>query len=310
MKLKLNFDIYQRRFKQPLRTSHGIWQIREGIIISLSNGIDFARGEIAPLSWFGSETMSQALEFCQHWGDNISTEDIAKIPDRLPACQFAFESAWLNLTQPQVNIALDNLDFCYLLPAGATALNAWQKIYQQQHNTTFKWKIGVYPLAQEIEILQQLVATLPSQVKLRLDANEGLNLTQAQQLLAVTDNLTAIEFIEQPLARDCLREMIRLSQEYSTPLALDESVASFLQLQQADRQGWQGIFTIKAAIMGFPSRLIEYCQQHSLDIVFSSVLETEIGRDAVLKFARQLNHPRAFGFGVEGFIRGINGTTN
>ena len=195
-KFKFKFDIYQRRFKQPLRTSHGLWQIREGIIIGLEDSTGIAQGEIAPLPWFGSETMSQALSFCQQLGDTVSVQDILGINDRLGCCQFAFESALLNLKQPLelANYTNCNLDYCYLLPAGDRALTSWQSIYQAQSNSTFKWKIGVYPQAKEIEILKQLVASFPAHIKLRLDANGGLNLTQAKAWLAVTDKLPAIEF--------------------------------------------------------------------------------------------------------------------
>ena len=302
-RFKFTFDLYQRRFKQPLRTSHGLWQIREGIIITaIDSGGKTALGEIAPLPWFGSETMSQAWEFCRGWGDNISAEDIANIPDRLPCCQFAFQSALLDLTQSRSTVQIDNLDYCYLLPAGEEALTKWQEIYQAKNNHTFKWKIGIYSLDKEIDILKQLIEVLPSEVKLRLDANGGLNLAQAKELLTVTDDLKTIEFIEQPLSPNNLAQMLQLSQEYTTPLALDESVASFSQLQKAFQQGWQGIFIIKAAIMGFPSRLKEYCQANSLDVVLSSVFETEVGRNAVLKIASQLDRSRTLGFGVDLFL--------
>ena len=298
--MKFKFDIYQRHFKQPLRTSHGLWRIREGIIISLSDGVNTALGEIAPLPWFGSETMSEALEFCQRWGNAIALENITQIPNSLPACQFAFESAWLDL-KPQ-NDYPDKLNYCYLLSPGDKALNEWQKIYQSKNNSTFKWKIGVYSLQQEIKILQQLVAAFPPEVKLRLDANGGLNLDRAKQLLTITDKLKTIEFIEQPLPPKHFAEMLELSQVYTTPLALDESVANFKQLKSAKEQGWRGIFVVKAAIAGFPTRLIKYCQDLSLDVVFSSVFETQVGRNAVLKLASQVNHPRAVGFGVNHWI--------
>ena len=299
MRLKFQFNTYQRRFKQPLRTSQGIWQIREGIIINLSDRINTARGEIAPLPWFGSETLTEALNFCQQLKETITVEEIRQIPDRFPCCQFAFESA-LTALNNRVD-PINGLDYCYLLPAGKEALSSWQGICDRWHNNTFKWKIGVYPLEEEIKILQQLIKTLPIQIKLRLDANGGLNLIQAKKLLNLTDTLERIEFIEQPLPPDRLPQLLNLSREYSTPLALDESVASFQQLQFAHQQGWQGIFVIKASIMGFPSRLIKYCQQHSLDVVFSSVFETKIGRDAVLKLARQYG-TRAVGFGVDYFV--------
>ena len=302
-RLKFKFEIYQRLFKQPLRTSHGIWQVREGVIISLRDRAGkLAQGEIAPLPWFGSENMTQALKFCRQLGDTVSITDITNIPDSLPACQFAFESAWLNLISEQEKDDILGLDYCYLLPAGEKALTTWQEIYQTQSNTTFKWKIGVDPLATEIEILKQLVNSLPTHIKLRLDANGGLNLPQTRTLLAVTDTLKAIEFVEQPLAPNNFAEILQLSQEHTTTLALDESVASFKQLQIAHQQGWRGVFVIKAAIMGFPRKLIDFCQKNSLDVVFSSVFETEVGRRAVLKLAQELNHPRAVGFGVKHFF--------
>jgi o-succinylbenzoate synthase len=299
--LKFQFNIYQHLLKQPLLTSHGTWQIREGIIISLSDGVNLAQGEIAPLSWFGSETMAEAVEFCHQLGSTISTQDIDAIPDHLPACQFGLESALFKLNESDSEIKtiqVEDLNYCYLLPAGAAALTAWEAIYQLQGNNTFKWKIGVYPLETEISVLQQLVKILPAKVQLRLDANGGLDFHQAKQLLTVTDHLKTIEFVEQPLAPECLTQMLQLSQEHTTLLGLDESVASFSKLQLAHQQGWEGIFVVKAAIMGFPSRLMAYCQQCSLDVVFSSVLETEVGRNAVLKLAQQLDHPRAVGFGV------------
>ncbi len=315
-RLKFKFDIYQRRFKQPLRTSHGIWQIREGIIISLIDQFGVvSQGEIAPLPWFGSETMSQAIEFCQQLGETISLKDIGAIANTLPACQFAFESAVL-ISSTQQDNQPNNLNYCYLLPAGEAALTSWQNIYQHQAATTFKWKIGVLPLAKEIEILQQLVSIFPPDVKLRLDANGGLNLQQARQLLSVTDTLkampsaspkglanasSAIAFIEQPLPPDKFADIFQLRQEHTTLLALDESIASFRQLQIAHQQGWDGVYVIKAAIMGFPSRLKQFCQDNCLDIVLSSVFETKVGRGAVLKMAGELHHPRAVGFGVQHF---------
>jgi o-succinylbenzoate synthase len=298
--LKFQFKLYQNHFKQPLQTNHGVWSIREGIIISLTNSAGItSRGEIAPLPWFGSETIAQAREFCQHLEEAITKQEIRAIPNHLPCCQFALESAYLALTQPHLACLPQALEFCYLLPAGEKALTTWQNLYQANFTNTFKWKIGVLTLAEELEILQRLTANFPSDVKLRLDANGGLNLTQTQQLLSVTDSLEAIEFIEQPMSPKHLPDILQLNQEYTTLLALDESVASFQQLQQVYDRGWRGVYIIKAAIMGFPTRLRQFCQDKNLDVVFSSVFETKVGREAVLNLTQQLAHPRAVGFGVE-----------
>ena len=44
-------------------------------------------GEIAPLPWFGSETLAQAKDFCSQLGKEITDDAIAAIPESLPACQ-------------------------------------------------------------------------------------------------------------------------------------------------------------------------------------------------------------------------------
>jgi len=46
---------------------------------------------------------------------------------------------------------------------------------------------------------------------------------------------------------------------------------------------------IKAAIAGSPSRLRQFCREHEIDAVFSSVFETAIGTQAALKLAVELS---------------------
>lgn len=91
---RFEFRPYQRRFVRTLTTNHGTWDIREGIILRLTDESGkIGWGEIAPISWFGSETLEQALDFCRQLPREITDEIIFSIPDELPACQFGFESA-------------------------------------------------------------------------------------------------------------------------------------------------------------------------------------------------------------------------
>jgi O-succinylbenzoate synthase len=51
--------------------------------------------------------------------------------------------------------------------------------------------------------------------------------------------------------------------------------------------------------MGSPSRLAQWLQTHPIDVLFSSVFETAIGRQNVLELAVKWGNPnRALGFGV------------
>lgn len=315
MNYKFEFRPYQRKFKRPLQTSHGTWEIREGIILRLTteNG-KMGFGEIAPIGWFGSETFLEALDYCHNLPDVISDRTIFSIPPNLPACQFGLESAWESATlKTQFNSAFaeektgaTKSNYSGLLPGGEGALLGRQILWMQGYRT-FKWKIGILPFQREVRILEELVLALQQgtrdqSVSLRLDANGGLSLAEAEAWLQICDQLGGIiEYLEQPLPVTELEAMVELGTVFSTAIALDESVATLPQMQSVYRQGWRGIYVIKPCIAGSPSELRQFCNLNKIDTVFSSVFETAIGRKTALKLAADIQNPspRALGFGVE-----------
>lgn len=295
---QFEFRQYRRKFKRPLITHHGNWDVREGIIIRLKDQqgkISF--GEIAPISWFGSETLEQAWEFCQQLHAEITTETIFSIPSTLPACQFGFESAW-EMGNRKEGKSDFSFPYSYLLPTGASAIEAWQTPWNQGI-CTFKWKIGAVDIKEEIKIFNQLIQALPATVQLRLDANGGLSKQEAYQWLEIADDLGIVEFLEQPLPIQQFDAMLAMSKQYLTPIALDESVANLKQLEDCYLRGWRSIFVIKVAIFGSCRGLRQFCQAHEIDAVFSSVFESAVARNAALQIATELacSH-RALGFGV------------
>lgn len=318
--MRLELRPYQRPFRQPLHTAHGLWSVREGLLLRLmDNEGHVGYGEIAPIPWFGTETLAQALTCCQSLGSdfwhNRATLPESDIPPHLPATQFGLASAWADLQQSRTfppPLPSPALPICGLLPTGKAALPAWPRLWQQGFRT-FKWKIGVADLAQECRWLEDLMAQLPPQARLRLDANGGLTVEEATQLLEVCDRLNRagakgaiIECLEQPLPTDQFTEMQHLAQQCRTPLALDESVATVAQLEEHHRQGWQGLWVVKPAIAGWPDRLRQFWQQHSPPIIFSSVFETPVGRQSALalaqKYAQEVPHSLALGFGTLGWF--------
>ncbi|MDB9350414.1 o-succinylbenzoate synthase, partial [Nodularia spumigena CS-588/05] len=190
-----------------------------------------------------------------------------------------------------------------LLPSGEGALSQWERLWKQGYRT-FKWKIGVDAISNELEIFELLTRSLPPAAKLRLDANGGLSYEEAKLWLGICDHIPAnIEFLEQPLPVSQFSAMLELSANFQTAIALDESVATLQQLENCFQQGWRGIFVIKPGIAGSPSRLRDFCQKHQIDAVFSSVFETEIGRKAALQLAAELSlKNRAVGFGINHFL--------
>jgi o-succinylbenzoate synthase len=295
MRYQLDFEPYQRRFKQPLQTRYGGWSVREGIILNLTdqNGA-VGQGEIAPLPWFGSEDLASAIAYLNTLPPQLTTARIFAVPATLPACQFGLETAWENLqnhSQP-----LPQLPSAHLLPTGEPALTTWQIPYDQGRRT-FKWKIGVATLQAEQRWFEQLISDWPTDAKLRLDANGGLNLAEAEQWLQACAE-APVEYLEQLLPPSAFDAMLALSQRFSTLLALDESVANLADLYTCHQRGWRGVYVIKPAIVGSPYWLRQFCQTHKIDAVFSTVFETPIGRQAGLRLAAELGSGRAVGYGT------------
>lgn len=312
------FCPYWLPFRRPLRTHHGLWSVREGILIRLTDRETGCQGygEIAPIPWFGSETLEQALAFCRQLPPLLSEAYILGIPEALPACRFGLEGAWLACRDRDwLNKDLSLLSFCELL--GETLPpESYKDSYKDSVPLTrsvYKLKVGRDPMQQELEKLEQWLERLPPGSRLRLDANGGLGLAEAHRWLMVCDRLNQdspgkIEFLEQPLPPDQHAHLVELSRQYQTPVALDESVACLEQLQAVHRSGWTGILVVKPSLVGSCIALREYLSRHpGLDLVFSSALETPIGAWHGLAWAGSLQEktacPRAVGWGVGEFFQ-------
>lgn len=303
----LSLQPYDYPFRRPLKTHHGLWKRRQGILIKLSDGQQRQGwGEIAPLPDFGSESLEAAHEFCQRFEGHLDDGDIFSIGDRYPACQFALESAREALLRYPNPPLQPNFPHCQLLPTGEAALKLLETTPQDHWGPSpcFKWKIAVEGIQQEQDWFQQLLWQLPPHSQLRLDANGGLSQEDAQTWLAACEG-QPIDYLEQPRPPEAWQDLEALQHQGVVPIALDESVANLRDLETWLQRGWSGIVVIKAAIIGSPQQLRQLCQQFQPDLVFSSVFETSVGRQAALHLARELQHqPRALGFGVTSLFRG------
>jgi len=318
MEVRAEFRVYRRTFRQPLATAHGTWGERQGVLVKLTDAAGrTGYGEIAPLPWFGGETLEAAIALCQSLPATLDLADIQAIAPTLPACQFGLESAWESLMQPDPTSSNPLPDWepphlSALLPAGNGAalqsdIPAWKPLWDKGYRT-FKQKIGVGELTAELAAFTDLIGQLPPGVRLRLDANGGLDWDTACRWLERCAAHPQVEFLEQPLAPSQFDAMLKLGDRFPTPLALDESVATLAHLHICWRRGWRGVVVVKAAIAGFPSQLRAFCQQHPVDIVWSSALETAVARryiqaHLVQPMTARASRPgtlpkRALGYGV------------
>ena len=295
---RLLYRRYCLPFQVPVRTAHGVWAKRQGLIVRLEAADGrVGYGEVAPIPWFGTETIEEAEAALGVLGEWVSPEQLAAVPAKLGCLRFALASARM---EKQPVSSHGYLSVAALLPAGRAAL-AQIGPKAELGFRTFKWKVGVGDIADELSLLEDVLGELPSGAKLRLDANGAWDRRQAARWLERAAE-RPIEFIEQPVAADSrgAADVLRgLAGDFPTPIALDESLVGAGDVERWLAADWPGIFVIKAALLGDPAPVMARLATAKADVVFSSALETAVGARAALQIAfAWTGKPRALGFGV------------
>ena len=313
MRLRLAYRRYSQPFRIPVRTAHGVWAEREGVIVRLNN--DEGRvgwGEAAPIPWFGTETLDEIESVLVALGEWVTDEQLAAVPEKLGCLRFALAWALADVGadegQEARGAGAEYLPVAALLPAGRAVLAAIPAKAELGFRT-FKWKVGVGDLADEVALLDDVLAALPSGSKLRLDANGAWDARQAGRWLERAAE-RPIEFIEQPCFTEASQgvsqvrrteDVLRgLAEDYPTPLALDESLVGAHDIERWLAAGWRGVFVVKPALLGDPTPVMARLAAAKADVVFSSALETAVGARGALQtaFSWPVEKPRALGFGV------------
>lgn len=292
---RFSYRAYRRPLRVPLRTAHGLWTEREGLIVRLEDETGCAGyGEIAPLPWFRTESWNEAEEICRRLGGTPNEEQLASVPAGCGCVRFALAAARAPVAAVD---AQTRLPVAVLLPAGRDGLEILpEKIAAGW--LAFKWKVGAGASDDELALLDDVLAMLPAYTRLRLDANGGWTRRQAEKFLARCAE-RPVEFVEQPLAPDDEDGLLGLARDFPVKLALDESVVRLDAARHWQERGWPGIFVIKPALCGPLEELKEWIDETKADVVLSSALETALGRDAILRFALAGGlTKRALGFGV------------
>ncbi|MFA6962620.1 MAG: o-succinylbenzoate synthase [Opitutaceae bacterium] len=311
MCLRLAHRPYSLPFRAPVRTAHGLWTDRKGVIVRITNndgGVGY--GEAAPIPWFGTESLDDIIVALDALGEWVTPEQLAAVPARLGCLRFALASACAEAggRREAGGEGVAFLPVAALLPAGRAALTAIAPKAELGFRT-FKWKVGVGDLADELALLDDVIAALPGGSRLRLDANGAWEPRQAVRWFERTAD-RPVEFIEQPCfstvsegavrgrrTEDVLRGLV---EDYPTPVALDESLVGADDVGRWLADGWRGVFVIKPSLLGDPAPVLAKLAAAGADVVFSSALETAVGACAALRlaFAWRAEKPRALGFGV------------
>lgn len=309
------FHFQFRRYRLPLRvsvrTAHEIWTEREGIIVRLQDEQGAVRfGEIAPIPAFGTETVDAAEEACRLIGEWPAERQLREIPQELGCVRNGVNAALGELRLGAAEaVKTDNVAraVAALLPAGRPAMEQ-AKSRAESGFRTFKWKVGVADIGDELALLDDLCAVLPAGSKLRLDANGAWDRRQAERWLERCAE-RPIEFVEQPcfasasLGPRAVQRvedaLLGLAHDYPTPLALDESLVRDGDVERWIGRGWPGWYVVKPTLLGDVNGALARLKAVRATVVFSSALETALGARAALTAALSWDgEPKALGFGV------------
>ncbi|WP_309399335.1 o-succinylbenzoate synthase [Cerasicoccus maritimus] len=288
--LQLDYRLYRRRFRKPLVTAYGEWVEREGVVIRLQTSDGrVGYGEVAPIPWFDpngkglleGSTLVEQLGL-NEFGSTIQPTCLRQI--KLPTLHWGMECAITQLVDPTLPGV--RVPVAGLLPAGEDAL---ETLSQQLAlgRRAYKWKIGVLPCKQEIELANQLVPKLPKGVRLRLDANGSLTDDDYKAWLSwCMAHREVVDYLEQPLAVGREQEMMDRADGMDVPIALDESVVGVESLIEVARHCPDAVLIVKPSLLGSRAQYLRWRTGHPRQrVVYSTSFETVIGLKAVWELA-------------------------
>ena len=245
MSLRLSLTGRQRALTGPARNARQGWTEREACIVTLTSDAGIrGRGEASPLPGFSPDRLDDGVAALaelnvQQWPDSLAAGQSAlvelgrisaRLPAQLPAARAALECALLDLWaqsagRPAWALLTDALSprprrlAALLMGDPEQALPQARAAYARGIRS-FKFKIGrAGALDRELAAVVALRRELGPEVRLRLDANQSLELSQARAYLprfAEQD----IEYIEEP----CAPAESAVLGELALGLAWDESL--------------------------------------------------------------------------------------
>ncbi len=152
-----------------------------------------------------------------------------------------------------------------------------------------KIKIGE-DLELDVERLRKVRDEVGGEIAIRVDANQGYDLTGARRLLKETVDLD-IEMFEQPLGQTDLDGLAELTADSNVPIVADEAAGSVAECQDiVDRRAAHGI-NIKLMKCGGPSaarEIHDYARAAGLSLMLGCNDETRISIAAAAHLAQSM----------------------
>ena len=274
----MNRAVYEveLRLKRPLRTGSTVWETRPTFILRSQNHGVQRWSEAAPLEGWGSESVEDCRASVRNWAQTGA-------PPSTPSARFAVDmlDEDFRSIRTEVQFTLGALSVSETLAEIAAAVT--------RGFSTVKLKVGVGTVAQDVERVAEVSRSFPS-VRLRVDANGVWSFSDAKRFLEDSRSIP-LDLVEQPVAPPHLAELQALTNLNLAPIGADGSANRVELRDQLLAQRMVDVVVLKPSVFGSLSGLRTYvsaANDAGVRVVFSSAIETSIGRHAVGQLAHSL----------------------
>ncbi|WP_375320860.1 o-succinylbenzoate synthase [Aliivibrio logei] len=256
-------------------------QQRDGLVIELSDGARFGKGEIAPLPEFNQETLEQAREDLQSVTQAWLNGEELDLDANCPSVAFGFSMALLELEGglPQDG----NYQAAPLCSGDPDDLVV--KLNEMSGRKIAKIKVGLYEAIRDGMVANMFLELIPD-LSLRLDANRGWTPKKAEQFANYVNPQfrSRIEFLEEPCHTP--QESLEFTEATGIAIAWDETVRDD-GFEVTAQDGVKAI-VIKPTMVGSIAKcieLIEKAHQLGMQAVISSSIESSLALTQLARLA-------------------------
>ncbi|MEZ4458262.1 MAG: o-succinylbenzoate synthase [bacterium] len=264
------------RLRRPLVTGSSVWQTRPTFFLKTEGQGGQRWSEAAPLQGWGSESLDECRDSLTRWvqnGERPST----------PAARFAVDmlDEDFRSVRTEVQFTLGALGIAETVSEIGLAV--------ESGFSTVKLKVGADSVTRDVQRVAEVSRSFPA-VRLRVDANGAWSFEEAKRFLE-DSRFFSIDLVEQPVAPDKLAELRTLTDLRIAPIGADESAnrADLRDVMLAQRM--VDAVVLKPSVFGSIFELrsyVEAADDAGVRVVFSSAIETSIGRRAVGHLAQSL----------------------
>ncbi|MGE5483487.1 MAG: mandelate racemase/muconate lactonizing enzyme family protein [Ignavibacteriales bacterium] len=150
-----------------------------------------------------------------------------------------------------------------------------------------KVKVGIEP-ERDVRIVREIWRAVEGKARIRLDANQGYDVTTAIQTMRSIEEFCPVECLEQPVRRWNLAGLAEIRKSIRTPVMVDEAVFGIHDALQVAATRAADIINIKIGKVGgiYPAmKVASIAESAGMKCAVGSNLELGIGSAAALHFA-------------------------